>query len=154
MTLTVTDDMFVSLEYSLWLDDGEIIDSSEEHGPLEFVQGRGTIMPGLERQLYGMTLGESRNVVLSPAEGYGEYDPEAFQTVPRSVFPPDLELEVGMGFQVRTPLGRSAVVFIDEVDEDKVVLDLNHPLAGRTLHFNVKVVGLREATPEELASSD
>jgi len=146
----VQDGVVVSLEYTLRLADGAVLDTSVGEPPVQFLQGRGNIIPGLERALYGMKVGETKEVVLSPEEGYGERDPNAYQLVPRSSFPDDLELEVGMGFRMRTPLGGSIDAYIEEIRPDGVLLDLNHPLAGQTLYFTVKVVDLRPATAEEL----
>jgi len=147
---TVADDMVVSLDYTLKLEDGQIVDSSEGQEPLEFVQGQGAIIPGLEKALYGMIVGEEKNVVVEPEEGYGEFDSDLFETLPRNVFPADMILEPGMGFRMRTDSGEVALAFIDHSEGDEVVVNLNHPLAGKRLLFNVKVVDLREATPEEL----
>ena len=149
--LTVADDMVVSLDYTLRLDDGEIIDSSADREPLQFIQGQGQIIPGLEQALYGMAVEDEKDVIVAPADGYGLRRPDASQTLPRDTFPPDLKLEPGMGIRMRTPSGRIAVAYVAEVRADEVELDFNHPLAGETLHFQAKIAGLRPATEEELA---
>ena len=149
--LTVVDDLVVSLDYTLRLDDGEIIDSSTEQGPVEFLQGRGQIVPGLEQALYGMAVGEEKGVQVVPDEGYGERNADALQVVPNDVFPSDLDLEPGMALQMRDPSGRVLMAYVTELRPDGVLLDFNHPLAGETLHFQVKVADLRAATAEELA---
>ena len=146
----IRDNDVVSLEYTLKVD-GEVIDSSEGHGPIDFIQGQGQIIPGLEKELYGMAVGESKEITISPAEGYGEPNPEAFMDVPKSEFPPEIPLEPGVGIQLRDPSGQVFDAFIEEVSEDTVRLNFNHPLAGKELNFQVKVVGIREATPEEIA---
>lgn len=149
--LTVTDGIVVSLDYTLRLDDGEIIDASEQE-PLEFLQGYNQIIPGLERALAGMKVGESKEVIVAAADAYGEEDEDAYQLVERTLFPPEMELEEGMQLRMRDAQSGEAVdVVIAEVNEGNVLLDFNHPLAGEELHFQVKVVGLRPATPEELA---
>lgn len=149
--LTVTDGLVVSLDYTLRLDDGEIIDASEQE-PLEFLQGHNQIIPGLERALAGMKVGESKEVVVAATDAYGEEDEDAYQLVERDIFPPDMELEEGMQLRMRDAHSGEAVdVIIAEVNDNNVLLDFNHPLAGEELHFQVKVVGLRPATPEELA---
>ncbi len=149
--LTVTDGLVVSLDYTLRLDDGEIIDASEQE-PLEFLQGYNQIIPGLERALAGMKVGESKEVIVAAADAYGEEDEDAYQLVERTLFPPEMELEEGMQLRMRDAQSGEAVdVVIAEVNEGNVLLDFNHPLAGEELHFQVKVVGLRPATPEELA---
>ncbi|MBX3057058.1 MAG: peptidylprolyl isomerase [Anaerolineae bacterium] len=149
--LTVTDGLVVSLDYTLRLDDGEIIDASEQE-PLEFLQGYNQIIPGLERALTGMKVGDSKEVIVAATDAYGEEDEDAYQLVERSLFPPEMELEEGMQLRMRDAQSGEAVdVIIAEVNESNVLLDFNHPLAGEELHFQVKVVGLRPATPEELA---
>jgi FKBP-type peptidyl-prolyl cis-trans isomerase SlyD len=149
--LTIRDDIVVGMEYTLRLDDGQVVDSSEGRGPLAFVQGKGNIIPGLEHELYGMAEGDEKEVVVTPVDGYGEFNSELLETLPRSVFPADMELEEGQGFRMRTDSGQVVVAYINSIEGDDVVVDLNHPLAGETLHFNVKIASLREATPEELA---
>lgn len=147
----VTNGQVVSLDYELRLDDGEVIDKSEGQDPLEFVQGRGQIIPGLESALYGMQVGEEKAVVVSPADAYGEYDEDDLDVMPRKSFPDHLDLSVGMRLRLRDKnTGEAYVAYVTELDEDKAVLDYNHPLAGETLHFKVRVVDLREATAEEL----
>jgi FKBP-type peptidyl-prolyl cis-trans isomerase SlyD len=147
---TVTDDMVVSLDYTLRLEDGQVVDSSEGQEPLEFVQGQGAVIPGLEKALYGMLVGEEKEVVVQPEDGYGEFDSDLFETLPRSVFPADMVLEQGMGFRMRADSGEVVLAFVDHLEDDQVVVNLNHPLAGKKLLFSVRVVDLREATPEEL----
>lgn len=146
--LTVQDGQVVSMEYTLKVD-GVVTDSSEGREPLEYIHGSGNIIPGLEREMTGMTVGESKDVKVSPAEGYGEQDASAFMDVPRDQFPAEIPMEVGTELQVQNQSGQPMYARIDQVDGQNVRLDFNHPLAGKDLHFNVKVVGLREATPEE-----
>jgi FKBP-type peptidyl-prolyl cis-trans isomerase SlyD len=148
--LTVQDGMVVSLDYTLSLDNGQVVDSSSGQAPLDFVQGTGQIIPGLEQALAGMAIGDDKAVTVGPSEGYGEVDPSAFQTFPLNAFPPDMELSSGLQLQVRDEDGRVFPVQVAEVGKDSVLLDFNHPLAGENLHFQVKVVGLRPATREEL----
>jgi len=92
-----------------------------------------------------------RAIVVEPGDGYGEFESDLFETLPRSIFPPDLELEEGMGFRMHTESGEVAIVYVDTIEDDAVVVNLNHPLAGERLFFHVKIVGVRAATPEELA---
>ncbi|MBN1584031.1 MAG: peptidylprolyl isomerase [Anaerolineae bacterium] len=149
--LTVKDDLIVSLDYTLHLDGGQLVDSSSDGEPLEFLHGRGAIIPGLEQALYGMAVGEEKNVVVAPADGYGKRDPEALQVVPRHAFPPDLELEVGRMLHMRDSSTRQVFqTIVREIRPDDVLLDFNHPLAGETLHFHVQIAGVRAATGEEL----
>lgn len=150
--LTVADNMVVSMDYTLTLDSGEVVDSSDGREPLEFLHGRGQIIPGLEKELYGMTVGDVKKVAVTPAEGYGEADEDAFQAYPRDAFPDDMELTEGMALHMRDTESNQVIeAYIYEVRPDDVVLDFNHPLAGETLYFDVKIADLRPATSEELA---
>lgn len=148
-TDTVQNNLVVSMEYTLHVDQEEI-DSSKGQDPLQFLVGHGNIISGLEREMIGMKVGESKDVVVLPAEGYGKFDENAFMNVPRNEFPSDLPVEEGAELTVRDDAGQSRYARIDAIDGDTVTLNFNHPLAGDELHFNVKVVGLREPTAEEL----
>lgn len=147
--LKVQDGQVVSMDYTLHVN-GEKIDTSEGQGPLEFLQGSGNIIPGLERELYGMAVGENKKVLVTPEDGYGSLDPEAFIDVPKEQFPPEIPLEVGVEIQVRDENGQPMHARIDEVKADTVKLNFNHPLAGKELQFDVTIVSLREATAEEI----
>jgi FKBP-type peptidyl-prolyl cis-trans isomerase SlyD len=149
--LTVTDDLVVSLDYTLRLDDGEIIDSSADREPLEFLQGQGQIIPGLEQALYGMAVDDQKDVEVAPADGYGERDADAVELVDRDVFPPDLDIKPGIGLRMRDGSGQAMDAYVADVRPDGVLLDFNHPLAGETLFFQVKIAALRAATGDELA---
>ena len=146
---TVQEDVVVSMEYTLHVDKEEI-DSSKGQDPLQFLAGHGNIISGLEREMIGMKVGESKDVIIAPEDGYGEFDEEAFMNVPRDNFPKDIPVEEGTELTVKDDSGQSRYARIDTVDGDTVTLNFNHPLAGDELHFNVKVVGLREPTDEEL----
>jgi FKBP-type peptidyl-prolyl cis-trans isomerase SlyD len=146
---TVRDGLVVSMEYTLSVD-GEVLDSSKDAGPLQFLAGYDNIVPGLEREMVGMKIGESKNVLVLPEDGYGEFDEEAFMEVPRSEFPSDMELETGLELHVTDEDGQHQFAFVESFNDKTVHLDFNHPLAGAELQFNVKVVALREATKEEL----
>jgi FKBP-type peptidyl-prolyl cis-trans isomerase SlyD len=146
---TVQDGLVVSMEYTLSVD-GEVLDSSKDAGPLQFLAGYDNIVPGLEREMVGMKIGESKDVLVLPEDGYGEFDEEAFMEVPRSEFPSDMELEAGLELNVSDEDGQHQLAFVESFNDETVRLDFNHPLAGAELQFNVKVVALREATKEEL----
>jgi len=146
---TVQNGLVVSMEYTLIVD-GEVLDSSKDAGPLQFLAGHDNIVPGLEREMVGMKIGESKDVVVSPEDGYGEFDEEAFLEVPRAELPSDMELEVGLELNVTDEDGENQLAFVESFDDENVRLDFNHPLAGAELKFNVKVIGLREPTAEEL----
>ncbi len=146
---TVQDGLVVSMDYKLTVD-GEVLDSSEDAGPLQFLAGYGNIVPGLEREMAGMKIGESKDVVVAPADGYGEFDEEAFMEVPRNEFPSDLQLEEGIELNVTDEDGQNQYARVENITDENVRLDFNHPLAGAELHFTVKVVALRDPTKEEL----
>ena len=145
----VADDVVVTIDYTLTVD-GEVLDSSEEEGPLEYLQGHQNIIPGLERELAGMKVGGSKNLTVAPEDGYGEVDQEAIMDVPLSEFPEEVPLEEGFELEVTDKDGDIMLAKIVGMGETTVKLDTNHPLAGKTLHFEVKVVDLRPATDEEL----
>lgn len=147
--LSVADDVVVSLDYTLTVD-GEVVDSSEEDEPIEFLQGRGGIISGLEKALYGMVEGESKQVAVPAKDAYGEYDSEAVMDVPRSEFPPEIPLKPGVELQMRDQDGDVVHAQIVSVSKSSVKLDFNHPLAGKDLKFDVTIAGLRAATAEEL----
>ncbi len=147
---TVQDGSVVHFEYTLRLDSGEVIDHSIEGEPLSYIHGQGQLLPGLERELTGMAVGESKNVSVEPEDAYGKYDPTAVQAFPRSLFPEGMPLEVGMVLHVPDREGNLYEAYIQEVTDEEVVLNFNHPLAGQRLHFSVRITGVRPATPEEL----
>ena len=146
---TVQDGVVVSMEYTLKID-GEQIDSSEGQGPLQFLAGHGNIVAGLESEMKGMKVGDSKNVVVAPADGYGEFDAEAFMDVPSNQFPSDMKVEEGMELTVRDDKGEGRYARVENVEGETVRLNFNHPLAGDELHFDVKITALREPTAEEL----
>ena len=139
----------VSFNYTLTDDDGNTIDTNEGHAPLSYLHGYDNIIPGLESALEGAEVGFSQNVTVEPAEAYGEVDQEAIFEVSRDKFPPEMELAPGMQFAGETPSGDVPLTVV-EVRDDAVVVDANHPLAGKRLHFDVEVVDIREATDDEL----
>ena len=150
--MKVSDDQVVSLEYILTLDNGDEIDRSDPGEPLEYLHGRGQIIPGLESALYGMAVGDERSVSIQPIDGYGESDDENFVILPLEEIPDDTKLKVGDTLFLRDDSSDDDVEgTVAELDEESVKLDLNHPLAGETLNFKVKIADLRPATDEELS---
>ena len=147
--LRIKDGQVVSMEYTLKVD-GDVADSSEGREPLEFVHGAGNIIPGLEREMTGMAVGESKDVVVAAIDAYGVKDDEAFMDVPRDQFPKEIPMELGTEIQVQNQAGQPMYARIDKIEDDKVRLNFNHPLAGKELTFDVTIVGLRLPTPEEL----
>ena len=145
----VEDGLVVSMEYTLHVD-GEQLDTSEGQGPLQFLVGYGNVISGLEQEMMGMKIGDSKEVVVQPENGYGEFDEDAFMNVAKKDFPQDVPIEVDIELTVRDEEDHARYARVDSIDGDMVRLDFNHPLAGAELHFNVKVVAVREPSEEEL----
>lgn len=139
--LVIQDGSTVSIEYTLKLTDGSTADSNVGGEPLVYVQGEQQILPALEAQLLGMKADESREVTLTPEEGYGPVQPEGFQTVPLDIIPEDARHE-GARLMGQGPQGEPIHAKVTEINEDSAVVDLNHPLAGETLHFAVRIVSI------------
>lgn len=131
----------VQLEYTLTDGNGKVLDTNTGGEPLSFTQGKQQLIPGLEKALNGMHAGETKKVAIEPAEAYGEVDPEAVAEVPKDRIPPEA-LTVGGELVAQSQSGESRTVRIKEIRETTVIIDLNHPLAGKTLVFDVKVVGV------------
>jgi FKBP-type peptidyl-prolyl cis-trans isomerase SlyD len=147
--MKVKNDNVVSFHYTLKNNQGDIIDDSADSTPLDYLHGHGNIIAGLENELAGKEAGDHINVTLPPEKAYGGYNPSLVQKVAQNDLQGIVEIQVGMQLQVDTNDG-PAVVFVTEIVGDQITLDGNHPLAGETLHFEVEVVEIREATQEEL----
>lgn len=145
----VAADRVVSLHYTLTSGEGDVIDTSQGRPPLKYLHGHGQIVPGLEGALDGMRLGESKQVKVPAAEGYGERDEAAVFQVPRHQLPEDIA--VGMQVQGNLGEGRTANLTITSITKSQVTLDANHSLAGHDLHFDVSIAAVEAATPEEIA---
>lgn len=145
----VKDNLVVSMVYELRVNN-EKIDSCDENDPLQFIQGQGHIIPGLEREIDGMAIGESKHVLVKAVDGYGEFDPDQVVEMPKSDFPEDFTLEPDMEVTFEDEDGSEMSAFVEEVTLETVTFNFNHPLAGDDLEFDVKITGLREATAEEL----
>jgi FKBP-type peptidyl-prolyl cis-trans isomerase SlyD len=148
--MEVMKDKVVSIDYTLTGTGGQVLDSSKDRGPLMYLHGASNIIPGLENALAGKNEGDQLNVSVAPEEAYGQHDPQMVQQVPRSSFGGVQEITAGMQFQAQTS-GGPRLVRIADVQGDTIIVDANHPLAGQTLNFDVTVVAVRDATPEELA---
>ena len=135
----VTDGNMVKVNYTLIVD-GNLVYSSQKGKPLEFQVGSSQVIPGFEEALVGMKVGEKKSFELSPDKGYGQEDPRAIQTVSKDKLPPDITPEVGMTLHAQMPNGQPMLMRIIEVNEDMIVVNLNHPLAGKTLNFDVEVI--------------
>src|SRR5262245_35559420 len=139
--LTIEEGSMVQLEYTLSDDAGTVIDSNKGQPPLSYTQGDHQILPGLEKQLAGLRPGQEKKVVLKPDEAFGPVDPTAQTEVAKSAVPPDA-LVVGTQLMARNAAGEGRPVVVKEIKENTVVVDLNHPLAGKTLVFDIKVLGI------------
>ncbi|MDK2915846.1 MAG: hypothetical protein PWR25_403 [Euryarchaeota archaeon] len=141
----------VQVHYTGKLEDGTVFDSSEERTPLEFTIGSGQIIPGFERAVVGMEPGETKTTTIQPEEAYGPHREEMTITVDRGQFPEEIKPEPGQQLQIQQPDGRAAFVVISDVSESTVTLDANHPLAGQPLTFDIKLVDIVKAAPEQAA---
>ena len=130
-------------------DSGEVFDSNVNQPPLVFLVGHGNIIEGFEQEMLGAAVGDVREFTLTPEKAYGHRDESAVQPIPRSQFPEGMELEVGRVVGAQSDQGPVQFTVV-EINDDIVIVDLNHQMAGYTLHFNVEIVEIREATPEEL----
>lgn len=131
----------VSFHYTLTVED-EVLQTSDGEEPLSYTHGSGQIIPGLAAGMEGMSAGEEKSILVAAENAYGPVNPEAFNEVPKSALPPDLEIEAGMMLQARGPEGQSMPVRVVEIREDTVLMDMNHPLAGKDLKFDVKIVSV------------
>ena len=148
--MKIQNNCVVSIHYTLTGEDGEVIDSSDGGEPLTYLAGAGNIIPGLERELEGCVKGDKKQVVVQPADGYGEFAEELIQTLPREAFSGIEKIDVGMEFQAQSPEGDAQYVVVKEVADDGITIDGNHELAGQVLKFDVAVESVREATEEEI----
>jgi FKBP-type peptidyl-prolyl cis-trans isomerase SlyD len=149
-TTTISDGKVVLMHYTLTDDDGEVIDTSDGGDPLPYLHGAGNIVPGLERQLGGLSIGAKIDVVVAAVDGYGEREGDGPEPVSRAQFPDDMELEAGMQFFAHDNDGNEMPVWVTEVEDETVWVDFEHPLAGVTLHFHVEVLAIRDATADEM----
>lgn len=150
MALKITADRVVSITYRITDTEGRVLDECTPAQPYEYLHGRGQIVAPVERLLEGKTAGFTGEVSVSPRDAYGEYNPALVAELPRSHFPRDLDIQVGMKFNTVAPDGRAVTVRVTAVEGDKVTIDGNHPLAGINLIFELKVLDVREATADEL----
>jgi len=148
--MAIAQDSVVTIHYTLKDDAGAVIDSSASGEPLAYLHGHGNIVPGLERALSGRDAGDKLSVRVTPAEGYGEYDKELVQSVPRRALRGIKDVQPGMHLHAQTEAGTRTVT-VTRVQGDMVTLDANHPLAGKNLNFDIQVEDVRQATEEELS---
>lgn len=148
--MNIAKESVVSLNYTLKNDAGETMDSSEGRAPLVYLHGVGALIPGLENELEGKEVGTKLNVVIAPEHAYGNRRDDLLKVVAKSGFQGEEELKVGMQVQLDTEQG-PVVAAVAKIEENDVTLDLNHPLADVTLHFDVEILAVRKATPDEIA---
>ncbi len=147
--MKITKHTVAMIEYTLKDDAGDVLDRSDDHEPLAYVHGTGTLIPGLEVELEGRSRGDSFHVRIPPENAYGPRDERMIHSVARDQLPADAEIEVGTQFEARHEEG-SQIVTVVGIDGDRVHLDANHPLAGVALNFDVTVVEVRSASYEEI----
>ena len=144
----VKDGAIISLQHTLSGEDGKTIESNKGQEPLKYTQGAKQIIPGLEKGVAGMKVGEEKRVKVKPEDGYGPVYEKAFQEFPKEKIPPE-NLKVGAVLVANGPHGQSMPVRVKEIKEKTVVIDMNHPMAGKTLFFDVKILDVQaSATPQ------
>ena len=136
----------VALEYTLSDEAGTVIESNKGKQPMSYIHGKSQIIPGLEKELSGMKVGEEKKIQVKPEDGYGPVNPDAFQEVPKDKLPPEA-LKVGTMLMAQGPQGQGIPVRVHEIKDTTVIMDFNHPMAGKTLSFDVKVSEIK--TPEK-----
>ncbi len=149
--MQIVDNHVVTLDYTLTDDQGAVLDSSEGRGDFTYLHGASNIVPGLERALAGKSVDDELSVHIEPDDAYGERVNELVQQVPGDMFESDQKITVGMQFHAQAAEGQMVVVTVTEIDDETVTVDGNHPLAGKALNFEVKVIDIRDATEEELS---
>lgn len=132
----------VSIDYTLTVE-GQVVDTSQGKAPLEYVQGEGKIIPGLEKQLDGLKVGEEKDIAVKADEAYGPIDPNGVQEIQKSLIPTDIKLDPGIILEMSDSNGTVYPATVKEVKEQSVMLDFNHPLAGKDLSFHIKVVDVK-----------
>ena len=145
---------FVELSYTLYDEDGDVIEKAEPTAPLSYVHGYGQIIPGLERQVEGMSAGQQREITVPSGEGYGDHDPEGVFEVDRSDFPNPENIKINDEFVAEGADGMNVPMRVLDILDDTFVVDTNHPLAGQRLRFEVTVSAVRPATAEEIAQAE
>jgi FKBP-type peptidyl-prolyl cis-trans isomerase SlyD len=140
----------VSLSYTLKNSDGVEIDKAGAEDAMNYLHGAGNIVPGLEEEIEKLKVGDKKNIIVSPEKGYGDVDPKLMLKVARSNFPADMDIKPGMQFSSEMS-GKKNIFTVEGIDGDDINVNGNHPLAGQTLHFNIQVIAIRDATEEELS---
>ena len=146
---TVKEGDIACVHYTGKLESGEVFDSSKSRDPLEFAVGSGQLIKGFDRAVVGMKKGDKKNIHLEPAEAYGERDEKRMQNVPKNMLPKEPEPKEGMMLTIKTPTGQMFPAKIEKVEKETVVIDFNHPLAGKKLNFEIELVDIKESKPKE-----
>lgn len=133
----------VKIHYTGKLEDGQVFDSSIEREPIEFTIGGGQIIPGLEKGLIDMEVNEKKTIQIPQTEAYGDVQKELFQEIPKDQLPQEITPEVGMGLVAKNPDGSERQLRVAEVKDESIIIDANHPLAGKDLIFDVEVVEIK-----------
>ncbi len=148
--MKIENNRVVSIHYTLTNNDGEVLDTSEGREPLNYIAGAGNIIPGLDNELLGLTVGDKKQVVVQPKDGYGESDESLIQKLPRDAFSGIDDIKAGMEFQAQGPNGEVQYVVVKQVEENEITIDGNHALAGVVLNFDVSIADIRDASTEEI----
>jgi len=148
--MSILTNKVISFNYTLKDDEGTILDSSANKEPLTFLSGSQQIIPKLEEVLSGMIIGSKKNIKIAAADAYGEYSEDAIQKIKMDQFPKEANIEVGMTYIANSLDGKQMPFLVSEINEQDVTVDFNHPLAGKDLEFDVELLDVRDATPEEI----
>ena len=149
--MTISKNSYVAIDYTLTDDEGKVLDTSKGSSPLEYIHGNGYLIPGMEAALEGKNEGDEFSIIIEPKDAYGERDESLVAEVKRDQFDTDMQIEVGMQFQAMTAYGPQ-IVTVKKITDDTITVDANHEMAGLRLHFDVKVVSVREATQDEISA--
>lgn len=139
----VKDNDTVQVHYTGKLENGQVFDSSVEREPLEITLGQGALIPGFEKGLLDMKVNEKKTISIPKQEAYGEVQKELFQSVPKNNLPQEIKPEVGMGLMAKNPDGTERQLRVAEVNDDHIIVDANHPLAGHDLTFDLELVAIK-----------
>ena len=148
----VKDGMMISMEYTLKSPDGKVLESSKGREPLKYIHGQRMMIPGLEKELTGMKVGGEKHVTVKPEDAYGPINAKAFEEVPKEKLPPE-GLKVGAMLAAKSPEGRVVPMRVHQIKEKTVVMDMNHPMAGKTLVFDIKIVDIQNPPPPPVPSA-
>jgi peptidylprolyl isomerase len=143
---------YISVEYTGTLGNGQVFDSSKGHQPLEVLMGAGQVIKGFETQLMGMALNEKKVFTLAAEDAYGPRNDDMMRSIPRSEVPPDMDIQVGMVVSLISPQGHQVPARVVQLDDEQVTMDLNHPLAGESLTFEIEVVGISSTPTQDFGS--